>query len=109
MHPLKSYNFKTIEITFTAKYYMFFLQTPYSLCRHPTLLCLSHKLLLKCRQELRQTALSDQLVASCLCWLLRCFFIQQKLLGQRSATLWEKISEVAQELQKFLESKLLSE
>jgi tetratricopeptide (TPR) repeat protein len=72
----------------------------YSLCRHPLLLWLAHTVLVDN---------SPLLGPSAVVWTLRCLFVRQRMLTQRSASLWSQISHLIEgDIQRLLEADKLS-
>ena len=68
---------------------MLFFQPVYPLVRYPLLLYLAHLLLEGCGSHCH-----DNGSLSTHHWRLRCFYLQQRLLNQRSSSLWDEISKV---------------
>lgn len=63
----------------------------YPLVQQPLLLWLAHTILVESGSTFGEEVLGSGVWAW---WALRCLFVEQKLLDQRSATLWSKISQL---------------
>ena len=100
---------KIIGVRFVVCFFL--LQPVYPLLSCPLLLYTAHLLLEVCRGHLHgnTTPSSSLSLLQLHRWRLRCLYLQQRVIGQRSASLWEETSDVIEKLMKVVAEVDLSE